>query len=181
MQDLYVTWDEYNRLIEQLTLQIHASGYQFDSLLCLARGGLRIGDVISRVYDIPLAILAASSYREEAGTRQGQLSIAEYITMTGSGPYGKVLLVDDLVDSGVTLTRVIAHVQQRYSAITEMRTAVLWYKAVSKYKPDYYVQYLPTSPWIHQPVEEYDTLRPHQLAARVQLIQPASTDPSGVR
>ena len=39
MQDLYVTWDDYNRLIEQLTLQIHASGYQFDSLLCLARGG----------------------------------------------------------------------------------------------------------------------------------------------
>ena len=39
MQDLYVTWDEYNRLIEQLALQIHVSGYQFDSLLCLARGG----------------------------------------------------------------------------------------------------------------------------------------------
>jgi len=181
MQDLYVTWDEYHRLIEQLTLQIHASGYQFDSLLCLARGGLRIGDVISRVYDIPLAILAASSYREAGGTRQGQLAIAEYITMTGSGPYGKVLLVDDLVDTGVTLTRVIAHVQQRYSAITEVRTAVLWYKAVSQYKPDYYVYYLPTSPWIHQPVEEYDTLRPHQLAMRLQLIQPQSTDTSGAK
>jgi len=87
--------------------------------------------------------------------------------MTGSGPYGKVLLVDDLVDSGVTLAHVTAHVKQRYSAITEVRTAVLWYKAVSQYKPDYYVQYLPTSPWIHQPSEEYDTLRPHQLAARL--------------
>src|SRR5262245_56546904 len=168
MQDLYVTWDEYNRLIEQLTLQIHASGYQFDSLLCLARGGLRVGDVISRVYDIPLAILAASSYREAEGTQQGQLAIAEYVTMTGGGPHGKVLLVDDLVDSGITLLHVTAHVQQRYSAITEVRTAVLWYKAVSKYKPDYYVHYLPTSPWIHQPSEEYDTLRPHQLAARLQ-------------
>ena len=167
MKDLYVTWDEYHQLIEQLAMQIHLSGYQFDSLLCLARGGLRIGDVISRIYDMPLAILAASSYREAVGTQQGQLAIAESITTTGGAPHGKVLLVDDLVDSGVTLTRVVAHVQQRCSAITEVRTAVLWYKAASKYKPDYYVHYLQTSPWIHQPSEEYDTLRPHQLAARL--------------
>jgi uncharacterized protein len=167
MQDLYVTWDEYNRLIEQLTLLIHESGYRFDSLLCLARGGLRVGDVISRIYDMPLAILAASSYREAAGTRQGQLDIAAFITMTGSELRGKVLLVDDLVDSGVTLTRVIEHLLQRYRAITEVRTAVLWYKAVSQCKPDYYARYLPTSPWIHQPFEAYDTLRPHQLAARL--------------
>jgi uncharacterized protein len=167
MKDLYVTWDEYHRLIEQLAMQIHLSGYQFDSLLCLARGGLRIGDVISRIYDMPLAILAARSYREAAGTQQGQLTIAETITTTGSAPHGRVLLVDDLVDSGVTLTRVIAYMQQHCSAITEVRTAVLWYKAVSKYKPDYYVQYLATSPWIHQPFEEYDTLRLHQLAVRL--------------
>ncbi|MGH8806826.1 MAG: phosphoribosyltransferase, partial [Noviherbaspirillum sp.] len=24
---------------------------------------------------------------------------------------------------------------------------------------------LPSNPWIHQPMEEYDSLRPHQLAA----------------
>ena len=167
MQDLYVTWDDYNRLIEQLALQIHVSGYQFDSLLCLARGGLRVGDVIARIYDMPLAILATSSYREAAGTRQGQLDIAEYITMTGGRLYGKLLLVDDLVDSGATLTRVLEYVQQRCSAVTEVRTAVLWYKAASKHNPDYHAQYLPTSPWIHQPFEAYDTLRPPQLAARL--------------
>jgi hypothetical protein len=168
MNDLYVSWDEYHRLIEQLTLQIHESGYRFDCLLCLARGGLRVGDVISRIYDAPLAILAASSYREAAGQKQGELDIAEFITKTGGGElHGKLLLVDDLVDSGVTLIRVIDHLKQRYPALTEVRTAVLWYKAVSKFKPDFFVQHLPTSPWIHQPFEEYDTLRPNQLAARL--------------
>jgi hypothetical protein len=167
MKDLYVGWDEYHRMIEQLALQVYESGYRFDSILCLARGGLRIGDVISRIYDMPLAILAASSYREAAGTRQGRLDIAEFITMTGGGLRGKLLLVDDLVDSGQTLSRVIEHLKKRFPALTEVRTAVLWYKAVSTFKPDYYVQYLPTSPWIHQPFEEYDSLRPHQLAARL--------------
>ena len=33
-----------------------------------------------------------------------------------------LLLIDDLVDSGVTLTRVIEHLRQRYPAITEVRT-----------------------------------------------------------
>ncbi|HEU0200619.1 MAG TPA: phosphoribosyltransferase [Burkholderiaceae bacterium] len=168
MEHLYVDWDEYHRMIEQLTLQIYESGYKFDSLVCLARGGLRVGDVISRIYDIPLAILAASSYREAAGTQQGRLDISEFITKTsGSEVTGKVLLVDDLVDSGVTLTRVIDHLKQRYGGITEVRTAVLWYKGVSTFKPDYFVQYLPDSPWIHQPFEVYDSLGPQQLDARL--------------
>ncbi len=165
--DLYVSWDDYHRLIEQLIVQVFESGYKFDSILCLARGGLRIGDVVSRVYDMPLAILAASSYREAAGTQQGKLDIGEFITKTGGELAGKVLLLDDLVDSGVTMARVIEHLKQRYPAITDVRTAVLWYKAVSAFKPDYYVQYLDSSPWIHQPFEEYDALRPNQVAARL--------------
>jgi hypothetical protein len=167
VKDLYVNWDEYHRTIEQLALTIHESGWEFDSMLCLARGGLRVGDVLSRIYDMPLAILAASSYREAAGTRQGELDIGEFITMTGGTLHGKVLLVDDLVDSGVTLTRVIDHLKSAYSEISEVRTAVLWYKACSSIQPDYYVMYLASSPWIHQPFEVYDAMGPEKLAARL--------------
>ncbi len=167
MKDLYVDWDEYHRQIERLGLAIHESGWDFDSLLCLARGGLRVGDVISRIYDMPLAILAASSYREAAGKSQGVLDIGEYITMTQSELSGHLLLVDDLVDSGVTLNRVVVHLRQRYPAVTELRSAVIWYKACSSFVPDYYVEYLPTNPWIHQPFEVYDAMGPEKLAARL--------------
>jgi len=54
-------------------------------------------------------------------------------------------------------------------AITELRSAVIWTKGVSSYTPDYYVETLPTSPWIHQPFEEYDTLRPDALLKRYQV------------
>lgn len=164
---LHVGWAQYHRLIEQLALKVYDSGYRFDSLLCLARGGLRIGDVFSRLYQVPLAILATSSYRAAAGTQQGTLDIAEYITSTGGELHGNLLLVDDLVDSGVTLARVVEHLRARYARLGEVRTAVLWHKAVSTVTPDYCVQYLADSPWIHQPFEEYDTLRPDQLAARL--------------
>jgi hypothetical protein len=43
---------------------------------------------------------------------------------------------------------------------------VIWVKGVSSYTPDYYVEMLPTSPWIHQPFEEYDELRPEGLAKK---------------
>jgi hypothetical protein len=52
-------------------------------------------------------------------------------------------------------------------AISELRSAVIWTKAVSSYQPDYTVEHLPTSPWIHQPFEEYDGLRPDVLQQRM--------------
>src|ERR1700751_5017128 len=131
-KNLWVGWDEYHRLIELLALAVHESGWKFDKILCLARGGLRVGDQLSRIYDLPLAILSTSSYREAAGTQRGDLDIAQYITMTRGELSGRILLVDDLVDSGITLERVQRHLKERYQAVTDIRTAVIWHKSSSK-------------------------------------------------
>ncbi|MEO7760895.1 MAG: phosphoribosyltransferase [Casimicrobiaceae bacterium] len=163
MADLYVTWDEYHALIEKLAGLVHESGWQFNQLICIARGGLRVGDVLSRIYDMPLAILSTSSYTEKAGTVRGELMIADQMTMASGRLGDRVLLVDDLVDSGVTLEAVTRTLPQRYPQVIALRTAVLWYKACSVFKPDYYVEYLPNDPWIHQPFEGYDSMRPKDL------------------
>lgn len=172
MKDLHVSWDEYRRLIEKLAFNVYDSGWKFDSILCLARGGLRPGDVISRIFDMPLSILSTSSYREAAGTIRGELDIGQYIASSRPDSLkGKVLLVDDLVDSGLTFKKVTEHLQRNVPSITEVRTAVLWWKASSLVKPDYYVQYLETNPWIHQPFEEYDTMRLGQLVQKVESYE----------
>jgi uncharacterized protein len=49
---------------------------------------------------------------------------------------------------------------------------VLWYKVCSEFKPDYYVDYLPDNPWIHQPFEQYETLTPADLAERYAIKAP---------
>ncbi|MFG6487169.1 phosphoribosyltransferase [Roseateles sp. BYS78W] len=162
---LYVSWDEYHLLTERLALKVHASGWQFDQILCLARGGMRPGDVLSRVFDKPLGIMSTSSYRAEAGTIQGRLDMAKYITMPKGELAGRVLLVDDLADSGVTLKAVVERLRGT-PAITDLRSAVIWTKKVSAYTPDYYVEMLETSPWIHQPFEEYDGMGPEALAKK---------------
>ena len=162
---LWVSWDDYHRAIESLALIIYEAGYRFDQVLCLARGGLRPGDIFSRIFNVPLAILSTSSYREEAGTLRGELDIAKYITITKGTLSGKILLVDDLVDSGITLEKVQNHLRVHYPAVTEVKSAVIWWKASSALKPDFYLEHLPTNPWIHQPFEDYDSLGAHQLSA----------------
>ena len=156
MTDLHVTWDDYNRLIERLAVIVHDSGWRFDNIICLARGGLRVGDALSRIFDKPLGVMTTSSYRASGGTVQGHLKIGDKISSAEDVTWGRVLLADDLVDSGETLAAVLPELKRRYPKIEELRTAVLWYKAVSVYRPDYYVEYLETSPWIHQPFEAYE-------------------------
>ncbi len=160
---LYVSYDEYHNLIEKLALKVYQSGWHFDNILCLARGGMRPGDVLSRIFNKPLAIMSTSSYRAEAGTVQGNLDLARYITTPKGEIAGKVLLVDDLADSGHTLKAVVELLRNNYPPITELRTAVIWTKAVSVFECDYSVEHLPTNPWIHQPFENYDSTSPEQL------------------
>ena len=164
---LNVSWEQYHALIERLALAVHESGYAFDQIICIARGGLRVGDVLSRIYEKPLAILSTHSYAADGGTVRGELVIAEHMTMTSPALGGRVLLVDDMVDSGHTLAMVVAELPKRYPHIVSLRSGVLWWKACSVFRPDFHVDYLPDNPWIHQPFEIYDRMRPQELKARL--------------
>lgn len=155
---LWVTSEQYHQLIEELAVKVAKSGWKFDQILCLARGGVRPGDVMSRIFDIPLSIMSTSSYRENAGRVQGKLTIGNGIAATKPGLAGNILLVDDLLDSGVTMQKVLTYLKETYPDIKEIRSAVLWVKGVSVMQPDYYSAFLPTSPWIHQPFEKYDDM-----------------------
>jgi uncharacterized protein len=162
MPDLYISWDEYHYHIEKLAVQIDRSGWQFDQIVCLAKGGLRIGDILCRLFRQPLAILYASSYGGTNNQLRGELKIATNLAMTTETLGDRVLLVDDLADSGITLEKSLLWLHDRYS-ITEIRSAVIWYKEASILKPDYYVEYLPDNPWIHQPFERYERITPKDL------------------
>lgn len=167
MGDLHVSWDEYHRLVERLAVRIDDSGWSFDAIVCLARGGLRVGDVLSRVFQRPLGVLFASSYREEGGTRQSTLEVSDCLSSARPLPGSRWLLADDLVDSGETLVRVPPLLKARHPQLAELRTAVVWRKGCSVVAPDYWVESLPDNPWIHQPFEEYEQLRPADLRARL--------------
>lgn len=168
MLDVYVSWADYHTKIEQLAGQIYQSGWTFNQIVCIAKGGLRIGDTIARIYDLPLAIMATSSYGGPNNQVRGSLTFSRDLAMTTANIGSRVLLVDDLADSGTTLNRSVDWLHSHYGFyIEEVRTAVLWYKGCSVIKPDYYVDFLPENPWIHQPFEIYEKMNPEDLAASI--------------
>ena len=112
--------------------------------------------------------LMRSPLRQMMQIRIYDTSIDRLEKLTNESPVQVVsnLEQDDLADTGHTLNSVINQLRNNYQPISELRSAVLWTKGVSSFTPDYSVEFLPTNPWIHQPFEGYDAMRPEQLIAK---------------
>ena len=110
-EKLFISWDEYNSIVEKLAIQIADSGFKPDLLIGIARGGLPIIDVLSRVMKLKCAYLAVESY---SGTgiedQQGKLTFSREMSSTVQNLGGNLLLCDDLSDTGVTLNLSLIHI-----------------------------------------------------------------------
>ncbi|MFS8831724.1 phosphoribosyltransferase family protein, partial [Synechococcus sp. R8-2] len=82
MHEISITWADYHRKIEELAVKVYESGWEFNQIVCIAKGGLRIGDTLARLFDLPLAILSASSYSGPGNRQRGQLTFSRDLAMT---------------------------------------------------------------------------------------------------
>ena len=130
---LIIDWKEYNQIVEKLAIQIYKSGYEPNLLIGIMRGGAPIIDVLSRVFKLKCAYLAVESYSGEGvEDQQGDLVFAREISsIANANDFKKVLLVDDLSDTGLTLNRSIEWLKN-YKPINkhieQIKTACLWKK-----------------------------------------------------
>ena len=97
--------------------------------------------------------------------KRGSITFSRDLAKTSPNIGSKVLLVDDLADSGITLKKSIEWMEHFYGFYLDepIRTGVLFYKSVSKFKPNYFIDYLEDSPWIHMPYEKYESLKPEDI------------------
>ena len=61
-EKLIVSWDEYHRIVEKLAIMIDESGFKPSHIISIARGGLRIGDILSRLFRVRSSYLGVESY-----------------------------------------------------------------------------------------------------------------------
>ena len=83
--------------------------------------------------------------------------------------FKKVLLIDDLSDTGLTLNKSIEWLKnypQTKDFIKEVKTACLWKKKSSTFEPDFCPVRLDSDPWIVQPTEHYEELSIEELIKR---------------
>jgi len=170
---LIVDWKEYNLIVEKLAVKIHKSGFKPTMLIGIMRGGAPIIDVLSRVFKLKCAYLAVESYSGK-GTedQQGELVFSREISSTMQDMGGRLLLCDDLSDTGVTLQKSInwLHNYPAIKNIESIKTAVLWKKKDSTFEPDYCAQRLDDNPWIVQPFENYEEVRIEELVKKHEKI-----------
>lgn len=154
-----INWEQYQQLIKNLALSVKTSYPEvmpYNQILCLARVGLIIVDAFNRIFKIPLAILFTSSYK--INQISGELFIDNQIAKQTNKLGKKILLVDDLVDSGHTLTGVIQNIKNNYQP-ESIHTAVIWKKKSSIFYPDFYVKETSDEDWIVQPFETFDDFK----------------------
>ena len=83
MTDLFVTWDEYHKKTEELAIKVHEDGWDFNQVVCIAKGGMRVGDVFARLFDVPLAILSVESYKgEKVKNKRGAVTFSRDLAKT---------------------------------------------------------------------------------------------------
>jgi hypoxanthine phosphoribosyltransferase len=122
---------------------------KFDTLLCISRGGLVLGRVLSDILNLPLGVISAKSY-DVGGFKAKKTSVEQEVSI--SGKVGKnMLLIDDLVDTGNTMLAVKKFLKKRYP-LSSIKICVLYKDQKSLVLPDYFLKI--KKDWIVFPYEK---------------------------
>ena len=166
-EKLIISFEEYTQIVERLAIQIHKN-YKPTVLVGIMRGAAPIIDILSRILKLPIAYIVIQSYSGKSiEDKQGELMFAREISsLAQNEDFNKVLLIDDLSDTGLTLNKSIEWLKNYApikSYIDEIRTACLWKKKSSTFKPDFCPVKLESDPGIVQPTEHYEELSIKEL------------------
>lgn len=159
----YINWTEYGNLADALAEKVRSHTESFDLIIGIARGGIPVAMVVSDHLDVKLDIINVKSYNGIA--ERGPPRILTTLTEAVKGK--NVLLVDDLVDEGETMTTVSNYLQSQGPSL--LKTAVLFKKPWSKREPDYFLEVVDkwiVFPWEHGEVNRLRVARgevlPHE-------------------
>ena len=169
-EKLIIKFDEYLDTVEKLALTI-SQNYKPTVLVGIMRGAAPIIDILSRILKLPTAYIVIQSYSGSGiENKQGELIFARDISSIASNTdYERVLLVDDLSDTGLTLNKSIEWLKQYEPVknyIKEIKTDCLWKKKSSSFTTDFCPVKLSSDPWIIQPTEHYEELNIEEIVSK---------------
>jgi hypoxanthine phosphoribosyltransferase len=147
MQCELISWDHFNQLSRELALKIKDSGYSPDIIIAIGRGGYMPARILSDYLDnMNLTSFKVEHYKS---SQKEKVANIRYPLVADIAEQ-RVLLVDDVSDSGDTFNVAIEHIMQ-HAQPKALKTASLHHKVVSVYEPDYYVEKVTEWHWIIYP------------------------------
>ncbi|MEM1635603.1 MAG: phosphoribosyltransferase [Thermosphaera sp.] len=148
----YIGWLEIHRALSVLAEQVRRN-YQPDTIITIVKGGLIPARIIGDLLGIDeIGYVGVKFYKgvEKRGEKP-------FVTFTALPrlDYKKILIVDDVIESGRTISTVVDLVSKyNYSGL---KALALFVKPWSPVKPDYYYEVV--DKWVVFPWEVCETLR----------------------
>jgi hypoxanthine phosphoribosyltransferase len=143
------TWDEINAFC--LILASRLTSEKFDSVVGVSRGGLIPATIIAEQMGVrELRTTGVRSYQLRRGSKETRPVLYQSCT-----PYlhGRVLLVDDIADTGETFEYLMKHFNKN-KAITEVITCSVFVRRTSSFIPNYYHTDIVGKDWVIFPWEK---------------------------
>lgn len=128
----YYSYEQFatdtNKLIKKV------KDFKPDAIIGIARGGLTLSHAVAEGLNIrEVQTLRTELYDED--TKRSCITIHNTVRLC---EINKVLVLDDIADSGDTLKAVMESLECGNTQI-EFKSATLFYKKTSVYKPDYWI------------------------------------------
>ena len=147
------SWDKIYELLLNLSSKIRKSNFKSDVIVGISRGGWPPARIMSDLLENPeLANVKAEFYLGVAKTKSEPV-ITQPVSVSVHGK--KILIVDDVADTGKSLRLVRLHLKEQ--GATDVKIATIYYKPWSVVKPDWYER--KTSHWVIFPWERKETVR----------------------
>ncbi len=152
MRFLHVSPGDALNYARRLADQIIDSGFEPDTIVAILRGGVVIARLLSDFLDIRDIRSIRVVHYDALDLKEGA-EVVEPLSTRLDGK--KVLLVDDVADTGESLISAKQHLLER--GAREVRIATMHYKPWSKIKPDFYSE--ETEAWVIYFWEYAETVR----------------------
>ena len=131
-----MTYYPYEQFVDDVKALVRLTeGYQPDTLIAIARGGLTLGHAYASATGNRRLMTINSILYE--GDQRG--TSCEIFNVPELQQAKKVLLLDDIVDSGQTIKEVLQHLQAAFPDVT-FKIASIYYKKSALIQPDFTVR-----------------------------------------
>ena len=141
-----VSWDELHRDARALAWRLVEAG-PFEAIVCVTRGGLVPAAIVARELNVRLIeTVCVASYHDyqTQGGLQVLKTVAESIVAIAGGGGERVLIVDDLVDTGTT-ARVVR------ALLPKAHFATVYAKPLGRPLVDTFITEVSQDTWIYFP------------------------------
>lgn len=165
-----ITWERSAALARQLAQKVRESGYHPEIIVAIGRGGYVPARVVCDYLLHEMLTSIKIEHWGEAAKEKPETIIRFPLAIDVTG--ARLLVVDDVTDTGDTLTAAVSYLQECGAA--EIRTAVLQHKGTSGFLPDYYAESVTEWHWIIYPWAVYEDISGFVL--RILKKGPATSD-----